>query len=92
MTLFDVEELTRYWMEHPPLHLMLAAFLGIGKERHRRAGFPNLQTTAESNPGANVGQILAELGPAFASGDVHSGLDAVVLDFTELQRRTKNKN
>jgi len=88
MTLFDVEELTRYWMEHPPLHLMMAAFLGIGKERRRRGDFSGLQPT----PDANVGQLLAELGPAFASGDVHSGLDAVVLDFTQLQRRAKNRN
>jgi hypothetical protein len=30
MTLFDVEELTLYWADHPPTHLMVAAYLGIG--------------------------------------------------------------
>ncbi len=32
MTLLEVEELTRYWIEHPPLHLMVAAHLGLGKD------------------------------------------------------------
>ena len=34
MTLFDFEELTKYWAEHPPLHIMVAAYLGAGKQ-HR---------------------------------------------------------
>jgi hypothetical protein len=32
MTVFDVEELHRYWQKHPPLHLMLAAFLGVSAD------------------------------------------------------------
>ena len=36
MTLLDVEELTRYWIDHPPLHLMVAAYLGA-RQGHRQA-------------------------------------------------------
>jgi hypothetical protein len=89
MTLFDVEELTRYWIDHPPLHLMIAAYLGIGKERRRQVGAPQARARPEATPGAEVGRLLAELGPSFASGDVHAGLSPVVLNFSELRRRLK---
>ena len=32
MTLLDVEELARYWADHPPAHLLLAAFIGGGQK------------------------------------------------------------
>jgi hypothetical protein len=89
MTLFDLEELTHYWINHPPLHLMMAAYLGIRRERPRRAASSDMQAKIGLGPHGNVGQLLAELGPAFASGDVHAGLHPVVLDFTDLRRRTK---
>jgi hypothetical protein len=92
MTLFDVEELTRYWIDHPPLHLMVAAYLGIGKERRRRMSSPGAKAAAELTPDVHVEQLLAELGPAFASGDVHAGLHPVVLDFTDLRRRARTTN
>jgi hypothetical protein len=38
MTLLEVEELTRYWIDHPPPHLLIAAYLGIGRERGKLAG------------------------------------------------------
>jgi hypothetical protein len=89
MTIHDVEELTRYWIDHPPLHLLIAAYLDIGATWRggvsgRKANIP---PTRESK--AHIGQILAELGSGFATGDVQAGLDPVVLDFTELQRRHK---
>lgn len=92
MTLFDVEELTRYWTDHPPPHLMMAAYLGIAKERRGRRGSPTMQPAAGLGPGFNVGHLLAQLGPAFTSGDVHAGLHPVVLDFTELRRRSNPAN
>jgi len=88
MTLFDVEELTRYWTEHPPLHLTIAAYLGAGRQRRpaRSAG----PATPVISPGnRDVGQLLAELGPGFAGGDVHRGLSEVVLNFAELRQRSK---
>ncbi|MGH7044931.1 MAG: hypothetical protein ACREE2_00905 [Stellaceae bacterium] len=90
MTLLEVEELTRYWIDHPPLHLMVAAHLGVGKANRR----PNAAKTvanprAGGRPDGDVGALLAALGPSFAQGDVHAGLAPAVLDFAELQRSAK---
>jgi hypothetical protein len=88
MTLFEFEELTRYWIDHPPPHLMIAAYLGIGKQRVRRAGAPQGPAGEASPMGADIGHLLTELGPSFAQGEVHAGMGPVVLDFSELRRRT----
>ena len=88
MTLFDFEELTAYWVEHPPVHILVGAYLGIGN--HQRKRIP----LAGSNPGRETGSelqaLLAELGPGFGTGDVHAGLPGVVLDFAELRRRARS--
>jgi hypothetical protein len=84
MTLLDVEELTRYWINHPPLHLMVAAYLGVGK----RTRFGSLASAPPAiGRNLDIGAALAELGSGFAGGDVHLGLAPVVLDFAELKRR-----
>ena len=85
MTLFQVEELASYWAQHPPLHLLLAAYLGVGK------AMPTQPPPAHrvQRPSSDVGSILAQLGPAFTVGDVHSGLSPATLDFAELYRRAK---
>lgn len=86
MTLFDVEELTCYWLDHPPLHMVLAAHFGFGRSRQGRAG--DIRTRTGSRPRADDAARLAiELGAGFASGDVHAGLEPVVLDFAELRRK-----
>ena len=74
MTLLEVEELFAYWAAHPPVHLMLAGCLGIGRER-RMSG------------ASGEASCLAELGPGFSKGDVHGGLPPVILDVAELRRR-----
>ncbi|MFZ3235969.1 MAG: hypothetical protein WA417_22570 [Stellaceae bacterium] len=89
MTLFDVEELTHYWIEHPPLHLIVAAYLGFGKNKRKRVTAARIPAAAGAAPVGDVGNLLAELGPGFGSGDVHAGLAPVVLDMAELRRRTK---
>ena len=91
MTLLDVEELTHYWIDHPPLHLMVAAYLGAGKANGRRARSES-SAAKRRGIGANpdIGAVLAELGPSFTGGDVHAGLAPVVLDFTELRRRARS--
>lgn len=87
MTLFDVEELACYWIDNPPPHLMIAAYLGIGKKRPKRTSVLSETAAGMSASSGEIGHILAELGPSFASGDVHAGMGPVVLDFGELRRR-----
>jgi hypothetical protein len=91
MTLFEVEELTRYWIDHPPLHLAVAAYLGIGKEKRKGPTFERGPAPAARDAVSSVGTLVAELGPGFAPGDVHAGLAPVVLDVAELRRRTRSK-
>ena len=84
MTLLDVEELTRYWINHPPLHLMVAAYLGVGNRTRFGSLAPASPVNAEN---VDISTVLAELGSGFAGGDVHLGLAPVVLDFAELKHR-----
>ena len=88
MTLFDFEELTKYWAEHPPLHILVGAYLGAGKQQRRGTG-PRLDSS-RNTAGSNPAEVLAELGPGFHTGDVHAGLMPVVLDFAELRRQAAN--
>jgi len=85
MTLFEVEELTSYWAKHPPLHLLVAAYLRPGS-----AMGSTVSTSSGAPPHAgnsDVPSILTRLGPGFFPGDVHAGLSTAVLDFSDLQRR-----
>jgi hypothetical protein len=83
MTLFDLEELTAYWAEHPPLHILVGAYLGVGKHQRK----PVSSSCPGRAPSSDLPTILAELGHGFGAGDVHAGLPGVVLDFSELRRR-----
>jgi hypothetical protein len=90
MTLLEFEELAAYWTEHPPVHILVAAYLDAGRTKQARMqSDTRRQASSKHGDGApsDVGAILAELGPGFGSGDVHAGLAPVVLDFKELQRR-----
>ena len=90
MTLLEFEELAAYWTEHPPVHILVAAYLDAGRTKQARMQLDTRrQASSKQGDGApaDVGAILAELGPGFGSGDVHAGLAPVVLDFEELQRR-----
>ncbi len=85
MTLLQVEELASYWAEHPPLHLLFGAYLGVGKDTQKR--LPQTPARRTGRAAAEPGSVLAGLGPGFGAGDVHAGLMPVVLDFAELRRR-----
>ncbi len=87
MTLFDFEELTAYWADHPPVHILVGAYLGVGK--HQRRHVPPAGSKTRREAGSDVQAILAELGPGFGTGNVHAGLPGVVLEFAELQRRAR---
>ena len=84
MTLFQVEELASYWARHPPLHLLLAAYLGFGN--HKQRSTPLEATGEGERSGSDVRSMLAQLGPGFTAGDVHASLSPVILDFAELRR------
>ena len=88
MTLFDFEELTAYWVEHPPVHILVGAYLGVGK--HQRERIPPAGSNPRRETGSELQALLAELGPGFGTGDVHAGLPGVVLDFAELRRRARS--
>ncbi len=85
MTLFQIEELTSYWAHHPPLHLLIAAYLGVGKNKNSR--LPPTSIERGKRPTADSSSLLAQLGPGFGAGEVNAGLSPVVLDFAELRLR-----
>jgi hypothetical protein len=85
MTLFQIEELTSYWAEHPPVHLLVAAYLGITKNKNAR--LPSTSMVRGERPNSDSSSLLARLGPGFGAGDVNAGLSPVVLDFAELRLR-----
>ena len=86
MTLFQVEELTAYWAHRPPVHLLVAAYLGLGKGK-RLPETPPVSPDNGDARSAHSASLLTRLGPGFAGGDVHAGLPPAVLDFAELQGR-----
>lgn len=84
MTLLDFEELVGYWREHPPLHLLAAAWLAVGSSKKRERKLAAGGPPVTNNPGFD--SLLGELGYGFVAADVHVGLDRVILDFAELKR------
>jgi hypothetical protein len=85
MTLFQIEELTSYWAKHPPVHLLVAAYLGVGKIKHVQP--PPTSIEQGRQPSSDTGSLLAQLGPGFGAGEVNAGLSPVILDFAELRLR-----
>jgi hypothetical protein len=85
MTLFQIEELTSYWAQHPPVHLLFAAYLGVGKNKN--PPLPPTSMGQAQRPNSDASSLLAQLGPGFGAGDVDAGLSPVVLDFAELRLR-----
>ncbi len=86
MTLFQIEELTSYWAQHPPVHLLVAAYLGFGKDKN--APPQSISAGRGQQPSSESSSLLAQLGPGFGAGDVNAGLSPAVLDFAELRLRS----
>lgn len=92
MTLLDYEELCGYWADHPPVHLSVAAYLGIGRRpggATRPSSSPH-SSSSPSSPSTNSGlhELLASQG--FAKGNLHDGCaEGVVLDFAGMVARAK---
>ena len=83
MTLLDFEELTAYWVEHPPVHILAAAYFGLGSKS--MSGHRASDVARKTNPDFDA--IVAGLGPGFSSRDVHAELGTAELDFAELRRK-----
>jgi hypothetical protein len=82
MTLLDFEELAAYWLEHPPVHILAAAHLGLGSKKLSRD--EALDSAGKTRTGLD--EILAGLGAGFSSRDVHADLGRAELDFEELRK------
>lgn len=37
LTLWQVDELFEYWNQHPPVHILLGAYLGVGGQKDSRS-------------------------------------------------------
>ena len=77
MTLLEVEELTHYWSEHPPVHLLLAAFMSAGGTIAPMAGSgggdfirPHQPRLSEILTLPGVGQTIRPLTARFGPGAV----------------------
>ncbi len=78
MTLPTIEELYYpYLAEHPPTHLLVAAYLGV---KPTNSG----GRSAMQQP---LAQDFTELStfPGMTGGDIHAGLPAPTFDFAELR-------
>src|SRR5262247_4325849 len=70
--------LSAYWAQHPPLHLLAASYLGLGKSNN--SAMASKLTEPKQRPSSDVSSMLARLGSGFTAGDVHAGLSRVILD------------
>jgi hypothetical protein len=55
MTLADVTELFDYWADHPPVHEMAAAYLGIPQRRRAEERASDLTALITAAPGGRPG-------------------------------------
>jgi hypothetical protein len=76
MTLWDVMELSEYWAENPPVHLLVAAFVGYKSEappRFRPEDFAetndNWRQQLAAIPGGEVGSLPANLPAPIFDGE-----------------------
>jgi hypothetical protein len=85
MTLFDAEELVSYWTDHPPVHLLLAAFMGVGQNTGplgtpRRDDFVRGPSLCEIMTLPGVGQTIRPLSSGFGP-DAVDEMMAMLLRF-----------
>jgi hypothetical protein len=73
MTLLDVEELVAYWAGHPPVHLMVAAYLGI-KPSDKKAEIESFPTDLLTLPPEMLGPSRS-FSEAFGPGAVDAMRD-----------------
>jgi len=88
MTLLDVRELCDYWAEHPPVHILVAAFVGY-KAEAKPASPGWRDVLAEGPPNAEVGpdwrMPFAGM-EGFEPGRLPENMNVPLVDFAELMR------
>lgn len=94
MTLLEFEELLGYWAGHPPVHVMVAAYLGVKPQTSPAfppgaALAPAAQPAEKRSAAGDVSRMMAQLTAAgFVTGYVYEGCEgAAVFDFAELKAR-----
>jgi hypothetical protein len=75
LTLWDVQEQGEYWLEHPPVHILVAAFVGYhSKDTPSQAGqIPPDFWPATSDDGLDWRGQLAAM-PGVAAGTLPEGI------------------
>ncbi len=90
MTLLDVRELCEYWAEHPPVHILVAAFVGFKAETEVTPGWRDVLAEGRgSTPDWLVQQRLAGI-PGVAAGSLPESMSGPVFDVDALMRMRPN--
>lgn len=83
MTLFDYEELCGYWAKNPPTHLMVAAYLGVGKPADAQTSQQSPKSQKEA-----IAEILKGGGTAIIDQRIfEKGMPIPTFNFNELMSR-----
>jgi len=86
MTLWQVRELSDYWIKHPPTHALLAAFVGFGASASAPASLP----ASDSVPEAPAQPFNPAAVPGLVMGDVFADLPPPIFDIEELMKQRLN--
>ncbi len=93
MTLGDVRELCEYWAEHPPVHTLVAAFVGFKAESDKAPGWREVLAAGpeadQAMPDWAVPQMLAGI-PNIEAGRLPLGMEAPTFDADALMRMRPN--
>jgi hypothetical protein len=85
MTLWDVQELCDYWAENPPVHLLVAGFVGYKGSEHS-SSVPS-QSRQPQLTAAEMARMARDMGMTPGTLD---GYPAVIFDAEELMNLRPN--
>lgn len=57
-----VEAMNAYWAEHPPLHVMVAAYLGVGGKSTSKKVDEQFEFTPTALPAEDFNAVLQQFG------------------------------
>jgi hypothetical protein len=96
MTLLDFGELCSYWEKNPPVHIMVAAYLGIGKDdKPSGPQLPTVQHPAQPpdkpvapDEAMAIFMGLGHAGSGMIGADIHQGfaVKEMPVTFDDLKR------